>query len=144
NIGVTDTADGFLYGGVGVSVNPAKAIELRISGPTDPLRSGDSIFFSVRAIDPFGNLDSSYSGTVHFSSGDPQATLPPDFTFTSGDRGYHGFTDSGGTTLRTAGVQQLTVTDAAGLTGTATIAVEPAYLTVSVDGDVNEGQPTAF
>ncbi len=49
-----------------------------------------------------------YTGTVHFTSTDPQAVLPADYTFTAGDRGTFTFT----ATLETAGTQSITATDA--------------------------------
>ena len=36
-------------------------------------------------------VDAAYLGTVHFSSSDPGATLPADYTFTPGDSGTHQF-----------------------------------------------------
>jgi hypothetical protein len=63
---------------------------------------------TVQAQDAFGNLGTSYTGTVAFTSTDPQATLPTTYTFTVGDGGQHAFT---GLVLGTAGSQDLTVTD---------------------------------
>jgi hypothetical protein len=62
-----------------------------------------------------------YSGTVHFSSSDPQAVLPADYTFLPTDAGTHVFSF----TLKTLGDQTITVTDthSAGFTGSATVNV---------------------
>jgi len=46
--------------------------------------------FTVTARDGSA-VDASYLGTVHFTSSDPGATLPADYTFTSGDSGTHQF-----------------------------------------------------
>ena len=46
-------------------------------------------------------------GTIHFSSTDPQATLPADYTFTAGDAGVHVFSS----TLKTAGSQTITAAE---------------------------------
>jgi hypothetical protein len=35
-----------------------------------------------------------YTGTVHFSTNDPRATLPTDYTFTAADAGVHTFTNA--------------------------------------------------
>jgi len=76
-----------------------------------------SVFnFSVTAFDPSSNASKGYTGTVHFSSTDPQAVLPPDYTFTTGDSGTHMFS----ATLNTPGTQTITATDTANgaITGT--------------------------
>src|SRR5262249_33374579 len=64
---------------------------------------------TVTAQDLFGNTATGYAGTVHFSSSDPQARLPADYTFTAADAGSHSFNLS----LDTAGTQAITAADAA-------------------------------
>lgn len=59
--------------------------------------------------DAFGNVANGYAGTVNFSSSDAQAGLPASYTFTAADAGSHTFS----ATLKTAGLQSLTVRDAA-------------------------------
>src|SRR6202042_37466 len=71
-----------------------------------------------------GSTDTSYTGTVHFTSSDPKAALPANFTFTTADDGQYTFT----ATLETAGAQSITATDTASssITGSETgIAVSP-------------------
>src|SRR5262249_51783559 len=66
-----------------------------------------------------------YTGAVHFTTSDAQASLPADFTFTAADHGTHTFT----VTLKTAGTQWVSVTDRGPTTfsGTqANITVNPA------------------
>ncbi|HVG91423.1 MAG TPA: hypothetical protein VNB54_08020, partial [Alphaproteobacteria bacterium] len=62
-----------------------------------------------------------YRGTVHFTSADPGATLPADYTFTAADAGVHTFPF----TLTVLGNQTITVTDtrSSGFTGTTTVNV---------------------
>jgi hypothetical protein len=60
-----------------------------------------------------------YVGTVHFTSSDPQAVLPADYTFTPGDSGTHTFA---GVVLNTPYYQAIKVND------TATPFVKGAYL----------------
>ena len=62
-----------------------------------------------------------YTGTVHFTSSDPQAVLPADYTFVTADAGTHTFS----VTLPTLGSQTITVQDthAAGFTGNTTTSV---------------------
>jgi len=70
-----------------------------------------------------GSTNTGYLGTVRFTSSDPQAMLPADYTFTAADAGVHTFS----ATLKTAGSQSITTTDGTGLNGTDTaILVNPS------------------
>src|SRR5205085_8816692 len=69
--------------------------------------SGTAGTFTVAARGPAGNIDPRYRGSVHFSSNDPNALLPADYTFSAADQGVHTF----GATLNTAGLRSITVTD---------------------------------
>jgi subtilisin-like proprotein convertase family protein len=106
------------------STAPA-ASSLTVSGFPSSTTAGKAGSFTVTARDANGNVDTGYTGTVHFTSSDPQAGLPADYTFTAADAGSHTFSAA----LKTAGTQSLSVTDtaASGLSGTeAGIAVSPA------------------
>lgn len=91
--------------------------------------SGTAFDVTITALDANGNIDTSYQGTVAFSTTDPDSgvVLPAAYMFTTGvggDNGVHTF--PGGVTLITAGSQPLTATDtASGITGGVTIAVGP-------------------
>ena len=63
--------------------------------------------FTVTVRDTIGQVATSYTGTVFFSSSDVQAGLPASYTFTTADAGAHTFT----ATLRTAGTQSINVRD---------------------------------
>jgi uncharacterized delta-60 repeat protein len=109
---------------------PAPASTLGITGFPSYLNSGQAQTFTVTALDAHQNIATGYTGTIHFTSSDPSAGLPADYTFTSADQGVHTFT----ATLQTTGTQSLTATDTAtgGITGSVTgIQVNPAYLLVS-------------
>jgi subtilisin-like proprotein convertase family protein len=96
-----------------------------VSGFPSSTTAGQVGSFTVTARDANGNVATGYTGTVHFTSSDPYAGLPADYTFTAADAGTHTFS----TTLTTAGMQSLTTSDtaASGLTGTeAGIAVSAA------------------
>ena len=69
-------------------------------------------------------IDTGYTGTIQLTSTDPQAVLPPAYTFTAADAGEHTFT----VTLKTAGTQSITVSDPVnGLSRTQSfITVQPA------------------
>jgi subtilisin-like proprotein convertase family protein len=105
--------------------SPATASRLVVGGFPSSTTAGTPGSFTVTAQDANGNVATNFTGTVHFTSSDPQAALPADYTFTPADAGRHTFT----TTLTTAGAQSLTATDtaASGLSGTeSSIAVSPA------------------
>jgi hypothetical protein len=60
---------------------------------------------------------------VHFTSSDPKAVLPADYTFTAADQGVHTFS----VTLKTAGNQSITVADTTGtVIGEVGITITPA------------------
>ena len=67
---------------------------------------------TVTAYDAYGNVADDYTGTVAFSSSDPHAVLPADYTFTAADAGTSTFP----VTLETEGTQSITAKDSA-LTG---------------------------
>jgi hypothetical protein len=70
---------------------------------------------TVVAKDAFNNTATGYLGTIHISSTDPSATLPPNYTFLVGDSGVK---TGLSVTLITAGTQTITATDT--VTGTIT------------------------
>jgi hypothetical protein len=71
--------------------------------------------------DVYGNVVTGYTGTVHFSSTDTQATLPRNYTFTAADKGVHTFT---GLVLRKKGYQKITITDAHNSALTSSVTVD--------------------
>lgn len=75
---------------------------------------------TVTAKDASENTSTSYTGTITFSSNDPSATLPSNYTFTGGDAGVHTFTN--GVTLNTLGARTVSVADG-GITGTTNVTV---------------------
>ena len=48
------------------------------------ITAGGVFTATVAALDPFGNTAAAFAGTVHFTSSDSQALLPPNTTLTSG------------------------------------------------------------
>jgi hypothetical protein len=86
----------------------------------------------------------SYTGTVHFSSSEPGAVLPADYTFTAGDLGVHTF--SNGAVLKTVGNQTVTAIDTviSALMGTSIVTVSAAaatQLTVVGPSSIKVGAP---
>src|SRR5207253_2965328 len=66
-----------------ISVAAAAATHFSDSAPASAT-AGSAFSFTVTALDQFNNTSTGYTGTVHFTSSDGQAVLPPDSTLTSG------------------------------------------------------------
>lgn len=79
-------------------------------GYASPVAHGTPQKLTVRVYDTTGALFVGYTGTIHFTSSDPSAVLPADYTFTAADGGVHTFQ---GVTLYTVGTQTITVVDVA-------------------------------
>ncbi len=83
-----------------------------VSGIASPIYTGVSSDVTVRAIGTDGLTYKSVTGAVSFTSSDPLAILPGDYTFTSGDQGTRTF--PGGVKFVTPGTSQsVTVTTTA-------------------------------
>jgi Bacterial Ig-like domain (group 3)/MBG domain (YGX type) len=75
---------------------------------SSPVAAGGSSSVIVTAEDGNGSPALYYTGTVIFTSSDTAAVPPANYTFVAGDNGQHTFN----VTLKTAGVQTVTWTDA--------------------------------
>jgi hypothetical protein len=93
--------------------------------------AGSAFTITVTALDAQGNVDTNYTGTVHFTKTDSGAgsALPSDYTFTGADAGVRMFPN--GVTLVTAGTQTVTATDTvtSSITGSANVNVAAANAT---------------
>jgi hypothetical protein len=121
-----DTANGSLTGSATVGVVAAPANQLAITAPPTAV-SGTAFDVTLTALDPYGNVDMNYGGTVTWTSSDtdPGVILPADYMFQPTDRGMVTF--SAGVSLVTVGDQILTATDTgSGITGSATVTVGAA------------------
>ncbi len=94
-----------------ITVTAAPATRLAVTAVPNAV-AGTPTTFMVVATDLFGNMVANYTGTAHFTSSDPQADLPADYTYTAADGGSHTFTG----TLKTAGNQVFKAADATALT----------------------------
>jgi hypothetical protein len=127
-LGVPDQRGVVRTGGVNIGAYQASATAFLVSAP-DTVQSGVPFDVTVAAVDPYGQVAVGYTGTVTFSTSDPDpgVILPADYAFTLGDGGVHTFTDTGlgEITLLTPGDQILTVMDTADntITGSATLTV---------------------
>jgi hypothetical protein len=93
-----------------VVVNGGPVDHLVLNEPTIAT-AGTPFAVTVRAEDVYGNTASGYTGTVGFSSSDPNAFLPTPYQFTANDFGAKTF---GGVILRASGTQRITVSDNSG------------------------------
>jgi hypothetical protein len=137
----TDTADGSINGASGaVTVGPAAASHFVVAAPSGAT-AGTAFAFTVTALNAFNNTATGYGGAVHFSSSDGQAALPNNSALSNGVGSFLA-------TLKTAGNQTLTATDAAdgSVTGTSSpITVSPAAAThFSVSPPASALAGTAF
>jgi hypothetical protein len=121
---VTDKAASSITGVGTTTVVAAPASTMSLTGIANPTNAGAAASGTVVLRDAYANVATGYRGTVHFTSNDPAATLPADYTFTATDAGTRAFP----VTLRTAGNRSVTVSDGT-LTATQTpITVQPATL----------------
>jgi streptogramin lyase len=147
DVTATDTGDPSITGAALVNVIAAPAVAFQIVAPASAT-SGVAFDVTVIAVDPYGNIDTNYTGTITFSTSDmdPGVVLPPDYTFQPEDAGMVTF--PGGVTLVTLGDQTLTVTDTdSGITGTATVTVTsgmaPGAGGIGAKPGVSERPPSA-
>jgi hypothetical protein len=120
-----DTAISSLTGSATVGVVAAPASRLLVLAPATAV-AGTPFDVTVAALDPYGNVDMNYGGTVTWMSSDPDpgVLLPAAYTFQPTDNGKVTF--SAGVTLITPGNQMLTATDTlSGMSGNITITVGP-------------------
>lgn len=138
-ITATDTVAASVTGTSNAISATALAIHFSVTVPSNAT-TGIAFSFSVIALDASNNAAPSYSGTIHFSSTDGQATLPANSPFSNGSASFSA-------TLKTLGGQTITATDtgAASITGTSSsISVgtaAPTHLSVSAPGGVGPGIP---
>jgi ELWxxDGT repeat protein len=107
---------------------PTQGTSLDVSGFPATITAGAAGSYTVTAKNPDGTTNTNYRDTVHFTSSDPQAALPADYTFTAADQGVHTFS----AILKTAGSQSITSSDTVvpgGVSTQAGITVNPAAAT---------------
>jgi len=90
-----------------------------VSGVSDPIKSGVASSVTIRVTDKNGNQRNDYTGTIVFSSNDPAASVPANYTMKASDYGIKTFTN--GVTMGSVGDYCVTAAD-------------------SVDGAVARGQ----
>jgi hypothetical protein len=129
------------FAGFVTEVSQAAHPTLAVSGLPSSTTAGVVHNFTVTALNADGTLNTNYTGTVHFTSSDPQAVLPADYTFTAADQGVHTFT----ATLDTAGSQSvfaadtMTAGEAGGQTGITVTPAAAAKFVLSAPSSVQHG-----
>ena len=129
-ITVTDTVNSSITGTQSdIAVGPAATARLDVAGLSSSRTAGVGGYITVWARDAFGNLTPSYRGTVQFNVTDRLAVMPAAYMFSAADAGVNSFS----TTLKTAGVQTITVTDTVNISITGThnsITITPAATSI--------------
>jgi hypothetical protein len=99
-----------------IVVSPIGATHFSVTSATFNPAAGTPFNVTVTALDASNSAVTSYSGTVQFTSSDPQAVLPHNSTLTNGVGSFSA-------TLKTAGAQTITATDTAtvSIVGTANL-----------------------
>ena len=116
-ITATDAANRAIIGTEdNIIVQAAAASSLKVTGFPTHRHRRHAQTFTVTAYDAYGNVATGYTGTVHFTSSDGQASLPANATIMPEDLGTVTFA----VTLKTAGTQSITATDTttSSITGT--------------------------
>ena len=128
-------------GGASGPPPPPPATHLSVTGSA-AATVGAAFNVTVSALDASGHVVSSYVGTVHFASSDPQAALPADSPLTNGTQTFS-------VTLKTVGNQTVTVSDSAGrltsgTTGSVAVSVGTATQLSVTTTAANATAGTAF
>ena len=143
----TDTVTSSITGTSGnITVTAAGATHFLVAAPGS-VTAGNPFSVTVTALDPYGNVATGYTGTIHFTKADSGAgsSVPANYTFVAGDNGTHTF--SSGVTLVTAGIQTVTATDTVnspitGTSGNITVTAAGAtHFLVAAPGSATAGNP---
>jgi hypothetical protein len=104
----TDTVTTSLTGKQsGIIITAGAAVKLLVTPVSTTETAGAPFNVTVTAKDFYGNIATTYTGTIAFTSSDKKAMLPANYTFTTADNGAHTFS----VTLNTTGTKTITATD---------------------------------
>jgi uncharacterized repeat protein (TIGR01451 family) len=135
----TDVNTATITGTKAIQINPAAPKSYALLSVANVV-AGAPLVVTVTTLDAYGNVETGYTGTIHFSSSDKAADLPDDYTFTGADNGQASF----GAIFKTGGTQTLTVTDTDVSTVTSTTSVSVAAVThfsISLPASITAGAP---
>lgn len=116
------------------TIDPAAATSLNVSGIPDQAVASTAYNVTVKALDPYDNVDPNYTGNITFTSTDARADLPGNYSFNATeDNGVHTFV--GNVTFRTLGVQNVTARDIddPSINGTQTGITVAGYIQTLID-----------
>ena len=106
-----------------IFVMPGSATRFSLDNLPGTLNAGTTTTVTVTARDAYGNVAPSYRGEVRFTSSDPRATLPANYTFTAADRGQRNVSIR----LLASGSQRVSIADVrnSGVVGNPNVTVLP-------------------
>jgi len=136
------SAGGVNSASVGVQFSPGPLSAFVLSGvPGSPFTAGSVFGLTVTAKDAFGNTVTSHTGSVTWSSDDPQAVLPTSSSFGLGDAGVKTFASS--FALKSVGTRAVTVSDSTGTITQSIPSVTVVSAAVSSQSSVLSSSPSA-
>ncbi|HYV40037.1 MAG TPA: FG-GAP-like repeat-containing protein, partial [Gemmataceae bacterium] len=125
---VADKANSALMGTTSaIVIGPAAVNHFGLAVPANAA-TGSAFNFTVTALDPYNNVLTNYSGTVHFTSSDAAASLPADGVLANG-------TGTFSATLKTLGSQILIATDtvSSNITGTSSFITDRGLVVTNLN-----------
>lgn len=93
-----------------ISIVGGPAETIQVAAPSEIVK-GEAFTVVVRALDSWGNRSDGYIGNISFSSTDPNADLPTDYTFNEKDRGAKRLESF---VLNTEGLHKIIISDDGG------------------------------
>jgi hypothetical protein len=125
-----------------IAMQQATATHFVVSAPAAATAGSPASGVTVSALDAGNNVVATYSGTVHFTSTDPAAVVPPNATLTSG-------TGTFAVTFKTSGGQTISANDTvAAISGTSgnvsVVAASATHFRVSAPANATAGTSFNF
>jgi CSLREA domain-containing protein len=128
------SATGLTSASASEAVTPGPFVVLAVSGLVSEAAPGFAQTLTVKPVDSYGNVETSFTGTVTLTSTDPLATLnPASYTYTASDLGTHNFS----VTLNTAGTQSVTATSSTVSNSETGLVIGDAVLVINGNGTLS-------
>ncbi len=127
------------------TIDPADLSYFTVGNIADPQNAGTLSSPLVTAYDIYDNIKTNYTGTIHFTTDDPLAVIPSDYTFIPADLGTHEF--GSGVELKSCGSWFVKVNDGLIEGMQSSIDVNPGILgsfTAVTEHNGNENAGQAF
>jgi ELWxxDGT repeat protein len=126
-ITATDVGNSQITGSGAVPVTAAAARRFLVTTAASTVTAGNPLSITVTALDPYNNVATGYTGTIHFSTSAKSSVLPANYMFISNNQGVHAFS----VTLKTAGNQSVSVADTVTKTLTGQTSVTSEFPTLA-------------